>query len=762
MMDILELIQNTKKELKKLKSKYKAIGSTYDLLVRQTYLITDIREIVEKSLDTEHYEKSLKLETAVFKFFYELVAEISMDDLKILAKHGNTDADWLIARKIISNKVAKIDVNKKTRYTIWTESSYLEYIYHLERGVIVANFKLSQARRMMELANQLERSDASLNIFAQPEKAATYLKKASKIGNDAETAEANFYLWNIYLDLDNIEIARGYLAQAVKYNHPEAVTAYARAHFGSWLVEKDESKAFKLLKKAHKLGDDWGTELLADCYAWGSATKENQAKAFKLRLGLTEDKSKEVCRQLGKHYLRGDGVLVDIKEGLRLIKKAMKLGDSKAYYEMAQYLSSLDGYVMHFISGAVEDIKDKKINKKRFNILKKSLELDEPYTWALTELADCYFYGDGTKQNFDKARDISLQVLENDTSIGFQIETAERLLDALDHDDPVEALDFVINKSCAADGDAQHQCELGVQYQEGKIIPRDDKEAVKWFKLAAKQGHPNAQAMLGDMYFNGHGTRKSYKEALKWYHLASQIGEAISNHNLGFMYETGLGVDRDNETAFEFYTIAAKQGIARSQNRLGAAHETGKVLSQDYKLTIKWYRLAANQGDAMGQNNLGVMYDQGLGVRKSLKKAFELYQLSAKQDYSPAQRHLGMMYQYGEGIPKSSEKAIEWYRRAAKKGYHYAQYNLGFFYKEGDHLAQSNLNAYVCFYLAQGDGSGWSEVLSTQYLNQSCRQVEHANEEILELEKSMEKSEITKAKALAEKCIMSAYQTWIW
>ncbi len=65
----------------------------------------------------------------------------------------------------------------------------------------------------------------------------------------------------------------------------------------------------------------------------------------------------------------------------------------------------------------------KYLNKKRFNILKKSSELDEPYTLALTELANCYFYGDGTKQNFDKARDISLQVLENDTSIGFQIET---------------------------------------------------------------------------------------------------------------------------------------------------------------------------------------------------------------------------------------------------------------------------------------------------------------------------------------------------
>tara|TARA_B110000305_G_C19125992_1_gene486618 strand:+ start:533 stop:670 length:138 start_codon:yes stop_codon:yes gene_type:complete len=41
-------------------------------------------------------------------------------------------------------------------------------------------------------------------------------------------------------------------------------------------------------------------------------------------------------------------------------------------------------------------------------------------------------------------------------------------------------------------------------------------------------------------------------------------------------------------------------------------------------------------------------------------------------------------------------------------------------------------------------------------------QVEEANEDILDLEKSMTKSEISKAKSLAEKCVMSDYQTWIW
>ena len=47
-------------------------------------------------------------------------------------------------------------------------------------------------------------------------------------------------------------------------------------------------------------------------------------------------------------------------------------------------------------------------------------------------------------------------------------------------------------------------------------------------------------------------------------------------------------------------------------------------------------------------------------------------------------------------------------------------------------------------------------------LTMPTEQVEEANEDILDLEKSMTKSEISKAKSLAEKCVMSDYQTWIW
>ncbi|MDG2401725.1 MAG: tetratricopeptide repeat protein [Amylibacter sp.] len=430
-MDVIELTNNAKKEIKKIKNEYKVHGSTYGLMVKQTHLIFDITKIVEKSLDTEHHAKSIKLENRERKFYDKLRDEISLDDLRVLAKHGITDAHWLIGKYTIDNLPDDyLELSDEALKPIIDEC-----IYHLECGVIVDKIKNSTANRMLYLAGILNN-----DLVKDYEKTASYLKQATEIGNDAQIAQANFLLWNLYLtDIGNKTLAKKYLLQAVKYNHPEAVTAYARAHFGNWLVEEDWDKAFKLLQKAHILGDKWGTELLAQCFAWGDGTKENPSKAFKLRLELTEDYSIENCGDLGLHYLDGDGVLKDTDEGLRLVKKAMKLGNGKSYYDMSNYLVSLT----HEDHLSKTDVK--KIKKKRFNILKKSMELEEPFTLALLKLADCYLYGNGTKQNFKKAQEIYLLIRDSDQSLSNHIAVAQIKLDALNHDDPLKALDEYID-----------------------------------------------------------------------------------------------------------------------------------------------------------------------------------------------------------------------------------------------------------------------------------------------------------------------------
>ncbi len=46
-------------------------------------------------------------------------------------------------------------------------------------------------------------------------------------------------------------------------------------------------------------------------------------------------------------------------------------------------------------------------------------------------------------------------------------------------------------------------------------------EAVKFFLLAAEQGHAKAQYNLGVCYYKGQGVQQSYTEAVKWYRKAA-------------------------------------------------------------------------------------------------------------------------------------------------------------------------------------------------------------------------------------------------
>ena len=67
----------------------------------------------------------------------------------------------------------------------------------------------------------------------------------------------------------------------------------------------------------------------------------------------------------------------------------------------------------------------------------------------------------------------------------------------------------------ADQGDAGAQNNLGVMYDTGQGVPRDDAEAVRWYRLAAEQGHARAQFNLGVNYDNGEGVPEDDAEAVR-------------------------------------------------------------------------------------------------------------------------------------------------------------------------------------------------------------------------------------------------------
>ena len=55
-------------------------------------------------------------------------------------------------------------------------------------------------------------------------------------------------------------------------------------------------------------------------------------------------------------------------------------------------------------------------------------------------------------------------------------------------------------------------------------MTQDFIEAVKWFRLAADQGHADAQTNLGICYAKGEGVTQDFTEAVRWFGLAADQG----------------------------------------------------------------------------------------------------------------------------------------------------------------------------------------------------------------------------------------------
>ena len=142
-------------------------------------------------------------------------------------------------------------------------------------------------------------------------------------------------------------------------------------------------------------------------------------------------------------------------------------------------------------------------------------------------------------------------------------------------------------------------------------------------KKDAESGDAVAQYNLGRFYLTGTGVPKDKREAAKWFRMAANQGVARAQYKLGVMYFYAQGVPQDSVEGERLLRLAADQGHAEAQTDLGYAYYYGDGgLPQDYAEAVKWYRLAADQGFAVPRLNLAVMYYNGLGVPQDYVEAY--------------------------------------------------------------------------------------------------------------------------------------------
>ena len=111
----------------------------------------------------------------------------------------------------------------------------------------------------------------------------------------------------------------------------------------------------------------------------------------------------------------------------------------------------------------------------------------------------------------------------------------------------------------------------------------------KLVESLAKAGHAPAQFNLGVMYDNGRGVPQDHKEAVRWSRLAAAQGYANAQSNLGAMYANGASVIKNNIVAYALFNIAAANGAATAaeirtlitQTMTASEIEAGQDLSRE-------------------------------------------------------------------------------------------------------------------------------------------------------------------------------------
>jgi TPR repeat protein len=187
------------------------------------------------------------------------------------------------------------------------------------------------------------------------------------------------------------------------------------------------------------------------------------------------------------------------------------------------------------------------------------------------------------------------------------------------------------------------------------------------WRAAAYGGHALAQINIGVCYDFGAGVAKDDEAAVSWYALAAAQGAAIAQFNLGVCCQDGRGIAQDYKRSFALYAQAAAQGHVRAQVNLALSLEFGRGCATDIDAAVDWHRKAAAQGDAKAAGKLGGFYFVGMGTPQDHKLAAFWFDKAARKEHPESMLNIASCYEHGLGVPQNDETAAEWFGKAAAK-----------------------------------------------------------------------------------------------
>lgn len=125
---------------------------------------------------------------------------------------------------------------------------------------------------------------------------------------------------------------------------------------------------------------------------------------------------------------------------------------------------------------------------------------------------------------------------------------------------------------------------------------------------------PLPRCFGGYLYEQGKGVPKNEQEAVRYYKIAAKAGIADAQYNLSRMCFGGIGMNQDKLKGAAYCFDAAMQSDLDALTLLGTLYLNGDVLPQDDDKAVMCWRKAALLGSAQAQLLLGKCFMYGQGV----------------------------------------------------------------------------------------------------------------------------------------------------
>ncbi|WP_321871648.1 tetratricopeptide repeat protein [Paraburkholderia tropica] len=195
-----------------------------------------------------------------------------------------------------------------------------------------------------------------------------------------------------------------------------------------------------------------------------------------------------------------------------------------------------------------------------------------------------------------------------------------------------ESQSFSRAYAAAAQGNADAEVELGIDYLTGVGVSKDRTQATFLFQQAAEQGQTEAQCLASAIAASDDdwAIPAETKHAADLCLNAANQGYADAQLVLGTFYTMGRGVPRDATQAVFWHRKAAEQGRPDAEYMLGYDYERGNGVPKDDAQSVIWLRKAADQGQSAAMFSLGIQ----ASVAKTTGKEDPLHDRALAQKFT--------------------------------------------------------------------------------------------------------------------------------